>query len=93
MFFADFALQPSAVAVWLALGLAAGWLTNKVREEATYGTIGDVLLGAAGAVVGGSLFGFFVTGEPPFWGAALAALIGASILITVARVISFYRQA
>jgi uncharacterized membrane protein YeaQ/YmgE (transglycosylase-associated protein family) len=45
------------------------------------------LLGTVGAVVGGILLAFAVTGEPAFWLAALVAFIGACVLIVAARIV------
>ena len=88
MLFADLVLEPAGIAAWLFVGLAAGWLAGKLTEEASYGTIGDLLLGAAGALLAGGLFGLFVKGTPSFWVALLAALGGAILLILVARAIA-----
>ena len=87
MLFATFTLHPESVAAWLAIGLAAGWLAGKVMESPSYGTIGDLALGAIGAVVCGASLGFFVEGEPSFWVGLLLALGGACFLIGVCRII------
>jgi len=87
MLFATFTLRPESVAAWLAIGLAAGWLAGKVMDSPSYGTIGDLALGAIGAVVCGALLGFFVEGEPSFWVGLLLALGGACFLIGVCRII------
>jgi uncharacterized membrane protein YeaQ/YmgE (transglycosylase-associated protein family) len=38
---------------WIIVGLVAGWATGKIMKSGGYGFIGDVLLGIAGALVGG----------------------------------------
>ncbi len=87
MLFADLVLSPGSVVAWLVAGLIAGWLASKMMENPSYGIIGDLLLGSLGAVIGGILFGFAVTGEPLFWMAVLSAFIGACILIVAARIV------
>jgi uncharacterized membrane protein YeaQ/YmgE (transglycosylase-associated protein family) len=87
MLFADLVLNPRNVAAWLVAGLIAGWLAGKMMENPSYGIIGDLLLGTVGAVVGGILLAFAVTGEPAFWLAALVAFIGACVLIVAARIV------
>jgi len=49
--------------------------------------------GSVGAVVGAVLFGFFVKGDPAFWGAVLVAFFGACSLLCVARAIAAVRGA
>ena len=88
MLFASFAFHPESVAAWLAIGLAAGWLAGKVMESPTYGTVGDLALGALGAVVCAGSLGFFVEGEPSFWIGLLMATAGACVLIGVCRFIA-----
>ena len=87
MLFATFTLHPESVAAWLAIGLAAGWLAGKVMESPSYGTIGEMALGAIGAVVCGVSLGFVMEGDPSFWVGLLLALVGACFLIGVCRII------
>jgi uncharacterized membrane protein YeaQ/YmgE (transglycosylase-associated protein family) len=88
MLFADFALHVQSVAAWLTIGLVVGWLAGKVMDSPSYGSIGDVVLGAIGAVVCGAAFGFFVEGDPSFWAGLLTALIGACVLIGGGRIVA-----
>jgi uncharacterized membrane protein YeaQ/YmgE (transglycosylase-associated protein family) len=93
MFVANVVLDPGGIAAWLVVGLIAGWLAGKVMESGSFGIMGDLLLGLVGALVGGVVFGFFVTGEPAFWGTVLVAFVGACILIVVVRAIVARRRA
>jgi len=43
------------IAIWIFVGLAAGWLAGKSREGNGYGVWMDLAMGIAGAVVGGFL--------------------------------------
>ena len=64
-------VEPSYIAAWLALGLASGWLASKAMEAASYGIVGDLLLGSIGALVGGFGFSFFREGDPGLFGSSL----------------------
>ena len=37
---------------WIIVGLIAGWATGKIMKGKGYGTLVDILLGIAGAVLG-----------------------------------------
>ena len=43
------------IAIWIFVGLAAGWLASKSLEGKGFGVWMDLTLGVAGAVVGGFL--------------------------------------
>jgi uncharacterized membrane protein YeaQ/YmgE (transglycosylase-associated protein family) len=46
---------------WLIVGVIAGWLTGKIMRGAGYGILMDIIIGIAGAIIGGYLmraFGF-----------------------------------
>jgi uncharacterized membrane protein YeaQ/YmgE (transglycosylase-associated protein family) len=93
MCFADIVLNPGGIAAWLVVGLISGWLAGKVMEGGGFGVLGDILLGLLGALIGGVVFGYFVTGEPAFWGTVLVAFLGACVLIVVVRAIVASRRA
>ncbi len=87
MIIADLVLQPLNVTVWIIIGLIMGGVVAKMMENPSYGVIGDLLLGAIGAFIGGAMVGFFVEGTPAFWIAGLTALIGALVVIVGGRVV------
>jgi len=41
---------------WIVLGLLAGFIASKIVDRQGSGWAGDILLGVAGAVLGGSFF-------------------------------------
>ena len=41
------------IIAWIVAGLIAGWLTGKIMKGSGYGFFVDILLGIAGAIVGG----------------------------------------
>lgn len=74
--------------VWLIVGLVAGWLASVVLGGA-YGVVGDIIVGVAGAFVGGPVLralGIHI----PMHGlgrSILVAFIGAVVLLLVLRAV------
>jgi len=90
--FAEITLHPGGIIAWLVVGLLAGWLAARVIKGGSYGLVGDIIVGLIGAVIGGLVFGFFVTGEAGFWGNTVMAVVGAWILIAIFRFLGFGRR-
>jgi len=77
------------ILMWLVVGLVAGVLASMVMGGTGYGLIGDIVIGIAGAFVGGWLFTRFGVAAP-FGGIAgviFTAFIGAVVLLFVIRLI------
>jgi len=76
------------VLLWAFVGLISGWLASKVAGSAL-GVIGDIVVGIAGAFVGGLLFReLHIT--TPFGGmpgTIFVAFIGAVVLLIVLRLV------
>ena len=89
--FAEIILHPGGILAWLVVGLLAGWGAGFVMKGAGYGIIGDLVMGLVGAVIGGFLFGFFVTGDVGFWGSIGVAFLGACLLIVIVRFVALKR--
>jgi len=71
---------------WAIVGLIAGWLTGKIMKGAGYGVLMDIIIGIAGAMLGGFLmrtFGFAGSGGMIY--TVVVAVIGAVILTAVVR--------
>jgi uncharacterized membrane protein YeaQ/YmgE (transglycosylase-associated protein family) len=74
---------------WLIVGLLAGILASLAVGGSGYGILGDIVVGIAGAVIGGALFSRMAW-HAPFGGLAgtvTVAFVGACILLVVLRVI------
>jgi uncharacterized membrane protein YeaQ/YmgE (transglycosylase-associated protein family) len=76
--------------IWLLwviiVGLVAGWAAGKIMGTGGYGTLIDILLGIAGAFVGGFLLrlvGFYSSGG--LISEIIVATIGAVFLIWLSR--------
>jgi len=97
--FAELVLHPGGIVAWLAVGLIAGWLAGKVVTGGGYGVVIDIILGLAGAFVGGFVFGLVsgsdtgVGGDTGFWGSLLVAFLGACLLLIGVRFLRFGRRA
>jgi uncharacterized membrane protein YeaQ/YmgE (transglycosylase-associated protein family) len=70
---------------WIILGLLAGFIASHLVNHHGDGLIVDILLGVAGAMIGGWLFHYF--GEPGVTGLNLHSLVvavmGAVVLLVV----------
>jgi uncharacterized membrane protein YeaQ/YmgE (transglycosylase-associated protein family) len=82
------ALHPGNVIAWLAVGLLAGAIAGRVTRGRGYGCIGDILLGLAGAFVGGLVVSPFIHGTAHFLGTLAVALIGAVAVLLLVRVLA-----
>jgi uncharacterized membrane protein YeaQ/YmgE (transglycosylase-associated protein family) len=80
------------ILAWIVVGLVAGWLASQVMRGGGYGLIGDIILGAVGAVIGGFLATTFLHMPDAVNGinvtSILVAFVGAVILLAVLRMIS-----
>ena len=83
--FAQINLEPGGVIAWVVVGLIAGFLAGRVMEGGGYGLIGDLVVGLIGAMIGGFLFSYFVTGDFGLVGSIAIAFVGACALIWVVR--------
>jgi uncharacterized membrane protein YeaQ/YmgE (transglycosylase-associated protein family) len=73
---------------WIIVGLIAGWATGKIMRGSGRGVFADILIGIAGAIVGGWLmrvFGFHGHGGMLY--TILVAIGGAIILTWLYRLI------
>lgn len=86
------------IAIWIFVGLAAGWLAGKSLEGNGYGVWMDLAMGIAGAVVGGFLAqsvgfsgfgGVFVSTFMAIGCAALLTILAARINGRTIRVKAF----
>jgi uncharacterized membrane protein YeaQ/YmgE (transglycosylase-associated protein family) len=80
---------------WILLGLIAGWLAGVLVKGSGYGVVGDIVLGILGALVGGAitstLMGVDITGFNLT--SLLVAVLGAIVVIFIARLVSGSRAA
>ena len=68
----------------LVIGLIAGWIAEKVTDS-DHGLFTNLIVGIAGAFVGGKLAEVFEVPVFGFWRTLVAASIGAVILLFIWR--------
>ena len=76
---------------WIIIGVIAGWLTGKIMKGSGFGFFMDMIVGLAGALVGGFLsshLGFGGVGQHGLIVSILIAVAGAVIFTWVLRLIS-----
>ena len=83
-------LDPGSWISWIIVGLVAGAIAARVVAGRGFGCIADIVVGVAGALIGGFLLGavFHVTGTVGFWGSIVVAFIGAAVLLSVLKLLS-----
>jgi uncharacterized membrane protein YeaQ/YmgE (transglycosylase-associated protein family) len=72
---------------WIVVGLIAGWLAGKVMKGGGYGVLIDIVLGIAGGILGGWVFGLLGIQAGGIIGSIVVAFIGAVILVWITRLI------
>jgi uncharacterized membrane protein YeaQ/YmgE (transglycosylase-associated protein family) len=71
----------------LVIGALAGWIAERFTHS-DHGLLTNIIVGIAGAFIGGflaSMLGISVRG---FWGTLIAAIFGATILIVIFRALT-----
>lgn len=84
-----------SIIAWLVVGLLAGWIASMIMKSG-FGLIGDLVLGVIGAIVGGFLAGMFFGGDYTTginFTTIITAIIGAIIVIAIARLVTGRRVA
>jgi len=73
---------------WILIGLIAGFLAGKVMKGGGFGVLMDILIGIAGSILGGWLFGMLgIFPGGGLIGSVLVAFVGACILLWLVRLI------
>ena len=76
-----------SILVFLAIGLAAGWLAGKIMKGRGFGLLGDLIIGVIGALLGGWLFNLLGISFGGTIGSFVTALVGAIVLLFLLRLI------
>jgi uncharacterized membrane protein YeaQ/YmgE (transglycosylase-associated protein family) len=74
--------------LFLVIGIVAGWLAERTMKGKGFGPVGDMIVGAIGAYLGGWLFNRLGISLWGIVGSLVAALIGAILLLFVLRLIT-----
>jgi uncharacterized membrane protein YeaQ/YmgE (transglycosylase-associated protein family) len=70
---------------WIIIGLIAGWLTGTLTRGRGFGCLADIVIGLIGAVIGGWIFTRLGIQFYGILGSLAAAVVGAVLLVSVAR--------
>jgi uncharacterized membrane protein YeaQ/YmgE (transglycosylase-associated protein family) len=70
---------------WILVGLIAGFLAGKVMKGRGFGVVMDIVVGIAGAIVGGFVLGLLGIHAGGLIGSIVVAFVGAVILIWLVR--------
>jgi uncharacterized membrane protein YeaQ/YmgE (transglycosylase-associated protein family) len=89
---ADISMMPGGIIAWLLVGLISGWLAGVAMKGSGFGILGNIVVGLVGAMLGGFLVSFFVTGWVGFVGSIVVAFIGACALIAIVSLLIPGRQ-
>ncbi len=83
-------LEPGSWLAWIVVGLISGAVAARVVAGRGFGCIADIIVGVAGAIIGGWLLGavFHMTGTVGFWGSIVVAFIGAAALLAALKLLS-----
>jgi uncharacterized membrane protein YeaQ/YmgE (transglycosylase-associated protein family) len=82
--------DPGSWLSWIVVGLIAGAVAARVVAGRGFGCIADIVVGVAGALIGGYLLGllFNLNGTVGFWGSIVVAFIGAAVLLSAVKLVS-----
>ena len=83
-------LNPGSWFAWIVIGLVAGAVASRVVAGRGFGCLADIVVGVAGAIIGGFLLGalFGTGGTVGFWGSLIVAFIGAAVLLAALKLLS-----
>jgi uncharacterized membrane protein YeaQ/YmgE (transglycosylase-associated protein family) len=89
-FHSGLSVDPGSWLAWIIVGLIAGTVAARVVAGRGFGCFADIVVGVAGAIIGGFLIGslFGATGTVHFWGSIVVAFIGAVALLAALKVLS-----
>ena len=82
--------NPGSWIAWIIVGLIAGAVAARVVTGRGFGCLADIIVGIAGALVGGWLLGaiFDVNGTVGFIGSLVVAVLGAAVLLSLLKLLS-----
>jgi uncharacterized membrane protein YeaQ/YmgE (transglycosylase-associated protein family) len=79
---------------WIVVGIVAGFLAKHfVPGEGPGGLLGDLVVGLAGALIGGWLFSFFGHEGYGYVFSTIVAFVGAVLLLLILRALGGRRAA
>ena len=77
-------MEGVGLVMMLVIGALAGWIAERLTRS-DHGLLANMVIGIAGAFLGGFLAGLVGVPVRGFWGVLVAAVFGATVLIVVFR--------
>ena len=83
-------LQPGNWLAWILVGLIAGAVASRVVAGRGFGCLADIVVGVAGALIGGFLLStlFGTNATFGFVGSLIVAFLGAAVLLAALKLVS-----
>ncbi|HOA22382.1 MAG TPA: GlsB/YeaQ/YmgE family stress response membrane protein [Aggregatilineales bacterium] len=78
----------TGLVIAILIGLVIGWVAGELWRGFGFGTIGNIIVGALGAVVGSLLFGALGISSGGILGTILMGVIGALVLLFIVGLVS-----
>lgn len=72
---------------FLLIGLAAGWLAGQLMKGSGFGTVGNLVVGVIGAILGGFLFNLVGITAFGAFGNLITATVGAVVLLFILQAV------
>ncbi len=74
---------------YIIIGALAGWIAGKIVKGGGSGLLKNILIGVAGALIGGFLLSFFVdTAAGGWWFTLFTAILGSVLLLWITGKVS-----
>ena len=68
---------------FLIIGIVAGWIAGEIMKGSGFGLVGNLVVGAVGALIGGFLFDMLNIGTYGLLGSLVMSVIGAVVLLFI----------
>lgn len=79
------------ILAWVIIGLIAGWLAGELMRGSGFGPLGNIIVGIAGALLGGFLATALLNIPDPLSGinstTIIVAFLGSVVLLTLLRLL------
>ena len=74
---------------FLLIGIAAGWLAGQIMKGGSFGLVGNLIVGAIGALLGGVIFDVLGLASKNLVGSLISATVGAVAFLAILKAIKF----
>lgn len=79
-------LAPGGLIAWIIVGLVVGGLAGRLMRGGGFGCLWNILIGIAGAILGGILVSLLFPGTTlHFWSSIAVGILGSCLLLAASR--------